>query len=1126
MVKYEERYKRGDSFLTEDDSKLLESVTREDYLAAAKRYEAEFGKQSMLVIDIGNNLFKNSSYTPDGVKIEQPAFPNLLAPEQPLTRERSVSPPDSNVPTTPVRSDIQHTDTAVKYSDSAPGSNGRGWQFRIAIDPDPANMDKAAEVLERVFQAKKRDLSYKILMQSASSTDWDGTQKDSRDTDRDQRGKEVCVDMRFDKKRGQEMSPKEWKKLMLEAWSELQKAGVKMGSLSPPHGDRTVPSSEGILTPFSYTSNKPYDNRHGILFEDNYNPNNYPDPLKGMIITKADLKKYEIYQSKYKQQLQEKVKSQHQHAANAEARIVGDINNIVPASDISSEFFAQTEAFLSTVITADLSRQRELVTEYAIAFRTFESSYPQITSSRLDIIPEFTPLRKAVTNFELEVKTGRLLSERWLTELREELPRFKESHARNYENSIAEIIKDYKDSPQAMAFLGRNNLQNDLENLVRSNPHKMQVLFRQIIHVERENQAIVNAEKQLGNPVKAQPDEAEARAEALQEAFEELLHNKSENGIKTVQMLRTIAELTLECRDVMKEISTGVKPNPMLSSSEAKEREKEILEIMRKQYNDNISPDSLEAGIKYMRGEIERYKKNLANGETSILGERDRPHYLSVLGHLRTKWSVYLKDESWLPEYSPRSGVHDIERFLDKQGQSFPSEMIVDIANSSMSQLRLIFSRPQLLSKLSTDDLLKIHQHYQEEYISNKAQYNVDANYDIKQKIDTFENLEKEIVSNVDIAKKVLQNPDIMLNMTKENFMHMIGQHKNDQEFCELLMSQRKQLPDHLKLSVLRNDENFRMIAGESERLPEYLSKKSLWMAVKNLVQESKDRKDSEQDVKDEKEQSKSWKEKVQGFLDSFPEFEILQKKERHQKKQYSFIVRERETNSNKESYTDFDKDFWNKYREVLLQDPVISRLTDNGTDRTTTKMLHKINWLEKNANNLPTELLVDLAISKPFFAKIVLVNPITSSKLTVDNVVNIHQALFIKSTSYPEFASAQRAMLGHAAFAKHVLSDQEILRRMSTKNFLHMLDMHKNDKEFCAKLLANQDKLPERLQFSELKKDDIFKQIIKKSPHLDQSIGRTVLQQLHLIDRIAAQQSDRGTAQQSAAHQEHRSKH
>ncbi len=44
-----------------------------------------------------------------------------------------------------------------------------------------------------------------------------------------------------------------------------------------------------LLTPFSYSAFKPYQQTHGILFEEEYNPQNHPDPIDGVSFTPADL---------------------------------------------------------------------------------------------------------------------------------------------------------------------------------------------------------------------------------------------------------------------------------------------------------------------------------------------------------------------------------------------------------------------------------------------------------------------------------------------------------------------------------------------------------------------------------------------------------------------------------------------------------------------------------------------------------------------------------------------------------------------------------------------------------------------------------------------------------------------
>src|SRR3990167_10367571 len=97
---------------------------------------------------------------------------------------------------------------------------------------------------------------------------WDGTLTEGRsDSDRDQRGKEICVYMSYDDRIQKYIrTPDQWKEIMLSCWRAMQDKGVQgIGYMFCPSGDRTVMTEIGLASPFTYTSFKPYKNKHGIL---------------------------------------------------------------------------------------------------------------------------------------------------------------------------------------------------------------------------------------------------------------------------------------------------------------------------------------------------------------------------------------------------------------------------------------------------------------------------------------------------------------------------------------------------------------------------------------------------------------------------------------------------------------------------------------------------------------------------------------------------------------------------------------------------------------------------------------------------------------------------------------------
>ena len=175
----------------------------------------------------------------------------------------------------------------------------RMWEFRISLIPTQENLKKAGNLLANIFEG----LAFKILLLNkpgktkVEEIDWDGTRTFADNSDRDQCGKEFCVYMRYDPKKkndlatkGYEKSPEQWKALILKALAALvdPKNGIDFGYALPTTGDTTVPVHGFYISPVTYTSFKPFDNRHGILLQSHHNPKKFDDPLREVVFTEKD----------------------------------------------------------------------------------------------------------------------------------------------------------------------------------------------------------------------------------------------------------------------------------------------------------------------------------------------------------------------------------------------------------------------------------------------------------------------------------------------------------------------------------------------------------------------------------------------------------------------------------------------------------------------------------------------------------------------------------------------------------------------------------------------------------------------------------------------------------------------
>lgn len=181
------------------------------------------------------------------------------------------------------------------------------WQLRIPINPEKDNLKKAAYVIKDFLTKNPayNHIGFYILLLSDDSrkenvmAQWD--QNFSYDykiseregVDREQRGKEICIDLSYlAKEKRFVLTPAQSKNLILELWKRLQDAGIEGIGYYPitPHADKRVNAESGLFVPFTYQANNGWDERLGILLNpDDYNKNHYPDPLKDVIITHGDL---------------------------------------------------------------------------------------------------------------------------------------------------------------------------------------------------------------------------------------------------------------------------------------------------------------------------------------------------------------------------------------------------------------------------------------------------------------------------------------------------------------------------------------------------------------------------------------------------------------------------------------------------------------------------------------------------------------------------------------------------------------------------------------------------------------------------------------------------------------------
>ncbi len=626
----------------------------------------------------------------------------------------------------------------TELSDSSNNGLSRDWQFRIAIDPEPSNIQKAAEVLAEIFHKNNRDLQFKVFIPPANSKNadstWDGTQKSNSDTDRDQRGKEVCVYMRYDERTGRyEMTPEEWKELMLETWAKLQKAGVKMGYLVPPYGDRAVSASEGISSPFSYTAFKPYNQRNGILFEKNYNPKLFSDPLEGIEFTPADLKRFGIKDSAYRDQQRRYLSQQKNHAANTEVRILNDfkkiniysneLRDILKLLDHRSQYSFNFQEYHGK--EGNLSIIKGLEEKIKVLAKL----YPMDSGASLSENQQILLLQRALANFKLLIEQDKF-SYQQRDDFIEKFKNFRIYFDENYEKNIEAILKDYRASSPVMLFLETNGLRNNLEELVRADPQKMQILFRQLVHLEREKQSFYIAERQLN-------------------------------------------------------IQTSVSK---VNSPELDQSRLELLKVV-------INADDVK----------EEFNPNFYSRWERILMEDKILYQLLADNNFnRRVVQEQLNKKEW----------------LNRVASNLPPEMLNQLAKSSMYFAKLVFENIEATANLSAEAIKGIYKMYSDQFNNGTLS------------IDKFAAVEKTMLNNPHFAKIALQNPEMLMGMSKQNFLYMLDTHKNNASVCRELIANKDKFPERLSLKELQKDERFREIVKASPNIPQNLGRSSVLQKI------------------------------------------------------------------------------------------------------------------------------------------------------------------------------------------------------------------------------------------------------------------------------------------------------
>lgn len=354
------------------------------------------------------------------------------------------------------------------------------WQFHIAILPTKENLSKAMFAIAELFDQKKYDFVFRVLSLNNNECNWDGAlfdpKKEPAPSDRDQRGKEMSVSMRFNPKtQSFECTPEQWKTVMLECWQALVKHQVEgIGYAHTPFGDKAVMAESDCTTPFSYAAYKQDAERHGILYQTAYNPNTHRDPLARVVISKADLAKYDLLKQ-----------ADEMHALRASSILQHSTNT---AKLLTAQFKAIHDAKAIPALDIQLKRLRDDVYKNkTVDYHVFEK------------------LIEAIDALVPHIERAQLIS-RYHHELYPLLDKVKKNqltpHVReNLKNIMMEIAKYRKESLSKHIQAIQQDFKSiqskipdlitgiDLDQLIIKSPVQMQYLFRQCMHYIREKEA-------------------------------------------------------------------------------------------------------------------------------------------------------------------------------------------------------------------------------------------------------------------------------------------------------------------------------------------------------------------------------------------------------------------------------------------------------------------------------------------------------------------------------------------------------------------------------------------------------------------------------------------------------------
>ncbi|QRN04522.1 hypothetical protein GH742_11910 [Legionella sp. MW5194] len=362
-----------------------------------------------------------------------------------------------------------------------------GWQLNVAMDPmaltpgsDCDKREVISAILKRMTKKYRVDAQLFVFEEKPREPYDEGPQ--GRTLEGLQRGKEIVLSLPNQDKAFTNLT---YERMVLELWSELQKASVPLQARFVP-GTYVISGPDKLPTPFSVSRNTAGkgNERHGELFQEAI-PMLVPYPLTTLKLTQSALAIYHLNVNAQTAAQSERASFASEHL-KARRQLANDFKTLQQTRGprakslhaiLHSERLATYIQRCQEDIHNKLDSEEEVLTLYPDVKRLL-IEYPHVADNDFSLHPAI-----------LELRTKRLSA----LQIRECLKQLKD----DYPAELAAIQADYRQhakgnnkSARAMAtdwsFYFPDGGDDEITQLIEYFPAAMQSLYRRVVWLERE----------------------------------------------------------------------------------------------------------------------------------------------------------------------------------------------------------------------------------------------------------------------------------------------------------------------------------------------------------------------------------------------------------------------------------------------------------------------------------------------------------------------------------------------------------------------------------------------------------------------------------------------------------------